>query len=197
MQIGNRKSCARTPQRTRPAPGLAVTLLVLALSWTSACSSGIPPAATSTGTATPQTTAPPARMTSPPSQGEPAEGTPGQVTIVASSTTYTVEQDIEASITNGRDDTVYTEDLRTSCTIAVLERQDQKQWTPLPDCGAERTASVLAIGPDRRRTIKITAESLDGALTPGTYRLTVQWRTAPAPEGQFGNQTHSQPFELG
>ncbi len=108
-----------------------------------------------------------------------------------------MEQDIEASITNGRDDTVYTEDLRTSCTIAVLERQDQKQWTPLPDCGAERTASVLAIGPDRRRTIKITAESLDGALTPGTYRLTVQWRTAPAPEGQFGNQTHSQPFELG
>ena len=196
MQIGDRKTCAMTHQRTRPTSVLAVTVLVVTLCWTSSCSSETPPAATPSGTATPQTTAPPPPTTSPPSQGEPAETTPGRVTLTASSTTFNLEEDIEASVANGRDATIYTEDLHTSCTIAVLERQEQKQWTPLPDCGAERAASVLAIGPDRGRTIKITAASLNGALTPGTYRLTVQWRTAPAPDGQFENETHSQPFEV-
>ena len=83
----------------------------------------------------------------------------------------------------------------------VLERRSDAEpggWVALPDCGSERLATVLAIGPGRGRTIRVDPASLAAEgqpLVPGTYRIAVHsGRTGHA--GDLPDVTRSPVFTV-
>lgn len=115
-------------------------------------------------------------------RGRAVATTPGAVTVVAVQGDFLAGGKLTAVVANGTSGDIYVQDLRTACSIAVVERETVaagQGWQPLPDCGAERLALVLPIAPGHGRTVRIDPQSLSTAgtpLVPGTYRLVVPWR---------------------
>jgi len=133
-------------------------------------------------------------------RGRVVVATPGAVTVIAVHGDFLAGGRISAIVANGTAGDIYVQDLRTACSIAVVERESdaaQHQWQPLPDCGAERLAVVLAIAPGHGRTVRIDPRSLASAgapLVPGTYRLAVPWRLAPQPGAEADSVARSASF---
>jgi len=132
--------------------------------------------------------------------GHAAATKPGSVSVTPSGTSLDSADVIVAVVANGTAHTVYVEDMHTACSIAVLERQQAGDtWEPLAYCGAERLPLVLAVGAGRGRTVSIDPAILDAAgfaLTAGTYRLSVGWRSAAQPAGVVEESVHSAAFQI-
>jgi len=176
--LGSSGAAGNSPHATTPgavAPGTATP---------SSPHSGMPTAGTSLGDG---------------KLGDPgAATTAGRVTVVPGSALFERGRPVLAVVANGTAESIYVEDLHTGCSIGVLQRQENG-WVALPDCGAERKAAVLAIGPGHGRTLAIDPASLDALGSPlvrGTYRLAVGWRTAPHPEGVDEQVSFSAPFQV-
>ena len=179
----------------------AFVVVVVGTSCASGPGPGQPTSETTTGTVTPETTLPgsPSRAPTTESLGDPVDATPGKVVLAPLMDVFEVGRAVEATASNGTAEVIYVEDLHTGCSIAVLEHRRDDRWVPLPDCGAERQAAVLAIGPGRGRSIEIEPASVadvGSPLMPGTYRLVVGWRTAPGPEGFTARRSYSSPFQI-
>ncbi|MDP9240607.1 MAG: hypothetical protein M3O55_08230 [Actinomycetota bacterium] len=122
-------------------------------------------------------------------RGRAVATTPGQVTVAGLQGDFLAGGKLTAVVANGTAGDIYVQDLRTACSIAVVERETDAtgpRWAPLLDCGAERLALVLPIAPGHGRTVRIDPQSLSAAgtpLAPGTYRLVVPWRRAPQAAG--------------
>lgn len=157
----------------------------------------------SSGTVTPMTTDPDQPTTSAAPTDEESLGklmatTSGQIVVEAAEAVFDSGQVVSGTVSNGTVETIYVEDLRTGCSIAVLQRQET-DWVSMPDCGAERMAAVRAIGPGRGRAIVIDPQSVEssgGELDSGTYRLVVAWRTTPDQQGFKDPQSYSAAFEI-
>ena len=130
---------------------------------------------------------------------------PGQITILLSEPVYPKGQWVEATVANGFAQTIYTEDSKSDCSIAILERWDGVAWQPLLDCAMGRAPLVVAIGPGQGRTVTINPLSTDfggiaGATEPafiaGTYRIKFTYRLAPEPEGEEPYEAYSKTFDL-
>lgn len=103
-----------------------------------------------------------------------------------------------ATVANGTRSAIYVEDLRTGCSIAVLERRTSSGWVPLESCGSERQQAVLEIPPQHARTIRIDPAGLAAEgqpMTGGVYRLVVPWGTSGT-AGDTGLRAVSAPFEV-
>lgn len=199
-----------SPQRRRrTAPFSAALTAGLLAAVVSACTggSGNGTAGTASGTVDPQpapsgsqSLQPPVPTGTPPGEdpGDPAQTVPGQLVVRSLAPDFNPGEPVRAEFSNGTGTTVYVENLRTACSIAVLQRLDA-DWVSLPDCGADRKAAVLAVGPGRGRSIEIPpagVEPAGSAFPSGTYRVSVAYRTEPGPEGLAEQRVHSEPFNI-
>jgi hypothetical protein len=135
---------------------------------------------------------------------EPAIGTfvsptAGAVTVVPSVDAFGHGDGVRAIVSNGRDAPVFLEDLHTGCTVAVLEMKQEATWVAQPDCGSEREASVVEVpaGLAFRFSIDPASIAAEGrSLEPGTYRLSVGWRSSAGPAGVVEQTVHSDTFRI-
>ncbi len=137
--------------------------------------------------------------------GEPVKVVRGEVLITLSAPSYREGEVIQAIIANGLDRIIYTEDLKSDCSIATLEQWDGENWQPILGCNMERLAFVFAIGPGRGRTVQINprsihfgvvADSAQPAFGAGTYRIKFTYRINRGPEGYEPNSAYSEPFPV-
>ena len=182
---------------------LVFTLLVLGVLALSACQPG---AGTQVATDPEKIAVDPDTPSYPPPQpmpedfGEPVEVIAGQVTVSLTRSGFSQGDAIELTIANGLDQTIYTEDMKTACSIAILEVQDSDTWGPLLDCGMERLPLTLAIDSGMGRVVTIDPSGMVGAMAgesspaPGTYRIRFSYRTEPGPEGEEPHSVLSDEF---
>ena len=85
--------------------------------------------------------------------GSPVAGERGRVLVTADSDTYAVGTVIRATVANGLDRTIYTEDSKTACTLGFLQRLESAGWSDITGCGLGRPPATAAIGPGLGRVI--------------------------------------------
>ena len=114
----------------------------------------------------------------------------GEVTVTVDPQEYEKGQVIIATITNGLEQTIYAEDMKTGCTLVVLELQNGDDWESLRTCAMELLPFVFAIDPGMGRTVIIDPRSDMFGLAPGelgfgpgNYRINFFYRFDPAKEG--------------
>lgn len=114
----------------------------------------------------------------------------GKVTVSVGQPAYAEGAVITVRIANGLESVVYTEDSKTDCSIAILERKDGEAWSRIAGCGVERLPAVVALGPRRVRTARIDPMSFhlgvpEGSSKPafgaGVYRIRFTFRRTPEP----------------
>jgi hypothetical protein len=115
--------------------------------------------------------------------------------------TVTVQSDrdqgrllITVTVANGLDRSIFTEDMKTACSIVHLERLVNDRWERIGDCLAERAAAVVEIGAGGDEMVTIDAGH--AGATAGTYRAVVTYRLAGGPEGEEPERAESAAFEL-
>jgi hypothetical protein len=127
---------------------------------------------------------------SPGDLGTIAEVPRGKVTVTVGQAQFAEGAVITIRIANGLETVVYTEDSKTDCSIAILERKDGEDWTRIAGCAVERLPAVVALGPRRVRTARIDPMSLhlgvpQGSAKPafgaGVYRIRFTFRRTPEP----------------
>ncbi len=133
--------------------------------------------------------------------GEPVQASPGRVTITLSAPSYAGGQVISAVIANGLDRTVYAENSKSDCSIAVIEQREGVTWQPIVACGLRLPPVTVAIGPSRGRTVTIDPSSSNfapplGQLEAGTYRLTFTYRASEKPQGEEPLAARSPAFQI-
>jgi hypothetical protein len=198
----------RRPVKISLAAAIACTVLTLA-----ACGGRQQTAPSEAGSSTSTTTeqasaessheAGKAAQTSPPvALGQPAQTEPGRVTVTPAKAIFYLDNPVAATVSNGLDQPIYTEDQKTACSIATLERRAGDSWEPILGCGYERAPSIARIAPDEVVKVEIDPRSThfggtgDPAFGEGTYRLVFAWRTEPGPEGHTPHQVTSQEFRV-
>jgi hypothetical protein len=122
-----------------------------------------------------------------PDLGAPVKTEAGKVTLTLDAKAYPMGQKIRVTVANGLDRTIYSDDMKTSCTILIVEQESAGKWSPVPGCPMERMPFSVAIGPGMGRTIEIDpgASLFDGVqpgqsgLPAGNYRIRFTFRFAP------------------
>jgi hypothetical protein len=121
------------------------------------------------------------------------------VTVTPSAPAYRPGEVIEATVVNGRGDTIYTADGRTDCSIVMLERWDGQRFVPIPACLAGRMDRLVAIGPGLGRTVRIDPGSghFGGTrLGAGTYRMALDYGLDPGRDAARPFVVHSPTLEI-
>jgi hypothetical protein len=140
-----------------------------------------------------------------PDAGVPATVQPGQVTVEMSATSYAEGEAIQGTVANGLEDTIYTEDMKSDCSIVILEQQAGEAWQPIPGCAMERAPLILALDPGHGRVVTLDPLSIhfkDGsasqapAFEAGTYRIRFTYRLEPGPEGEEPLEAFSDTFTI-
>lgn len=127
------------------------------------------------------------------------------VVITPSADAYGEGDLIAGTITNGGDQPIWTEDLKSDCSVAILERQDGTIWQPQLYCNSERlpmavtvpSRGSLAVTVNPRSTHFMVPPGAPPAVGPGTYRLSLTYRLTPGPEGDEPYRAVSAPFTIG
>lgn len=133
-----------------------------------------------------------------------AQATAG-VAITLQTPSFRVGEVIAATVTNDSPQVIWTDDLKTDCTIAVLERQDGTVWQPQLYCNLERLSAAVSLPPhaslsvtiDPRSTHFVVPPGAPPAVGPGRYRLSVPYRLTPGPEGEAPYRAVSTVFTIG
>lgn len=137
--------------------------------------------------------------------GTPSEVKPGEVTITVIVSAFANGELITATIANGLDETIYTTDTKSDCSIAILEVLEGDDWVTLIGCGMERSPIVWAIGSGRSRTVILNPFSThfgsalgdsQPAIGEGTYRIVYTYRLEPGREGEESLSAISDIFEI-
>ncbi|MDI6772680.1 MAG: hypothetical protein QME77_08845 [bacterium] len=138
--------------------------------------------------------------------GEPVV-VPGKVTLSLGVRSLGPGDLIRIAVVNGLRQTIYTEDMKSDCSIVLLERYSGGAWQPLPGCALGRAPRVVAIAPGQVRPVEINPRSihfLSGApkepgrspIGAGTYRIRFGYRLARGPEGEETHVVHSELFRV-
>jgi hypothetical protein len=107
----------------------------------------------------------------------------GKVTVTTTAHSYAVGGVITASIANGLDRAVYTDDFKTACSIATVQRLDAGMWTDITGCRLGRPTMTVKIAAGLGRSVTfdpysfhLTAGKAGPAFGPGTYRVKFTYR---------------------
>ena len=110
---------------------------------------------------------------------------------------------IQATVHNGMDRPVYTEDFKTACSIVILQRQDGESWTDITGCRLGRPTATVAIEPGMSQPVELDPASFhltDNPSQPGfgagTYRVKLTFRTDPAVGGPDPLAAYSPAFPV-
>jgi hypothetical protein len=90
---------------------------------------------------------------------------------------YLSKDIIVATITNGSEKRIQTEDLKSFCTIVDLQREENGRWVNTGQCLLARTPLPVNINPGE--TLKVELQPIGivpGANEPGVYRLALTFR---------------------
>jgi hypothetical protein len=135
--------------------------------------------------------------------GSPVAVAKGEVSVVVGAGDYAVGAVIRATVANGLDRAVYTEDFKTACSIAFLQRRDGAAWTSIVGCRLGRPTATVAIGPGLGRTVEfdpasfhLTSRTQGPAFAAGRYRVTFTYRLEPRPGGEDPLAAHSPEFTI-
>jgi hypothetical protein len=140
-----------------------------------------------------------------PDEGVPMHVQPGKLTVTLNASSYSSGVALTATIANGTDRTVYTADMKSDCSIMIVERQDGGSWQPLPGCNERRAPATIAVGPRLGRTATINPLSANFGVAPGSstpafsagiYRIKFTYRLELEPEGEEPNEVYSNSFEI-
>jgi hypothetical protein len=94
---------------------------------------------------------------------------------------------------------IFTDDQKSDCTVALLERRTGENWVGLRACGAERAPSVVRLDPGVVHVARIDLGSENfrpQPATPGTYRVVVGYRRAAGPSGEEPESAVSATFAV-
>ena len=135
--------------------------------------------------------------------GEPMAVVSGQVTVTVSAGSFGIGEAIEVVVANGLDQTLYTADMKTGCTIFTLEKWETGIWQAVAGCPMQRAPLVFALAPGYgyRATLDPKSDFFGAspqapAFTEGTYRIRFSHRLAPEPEGEEPLTVYSQEFKI-
>ena len=164
------------------------------------------PSSTASGTVSPE---PPGRTTAATSttpgasSGARPTGKPGAVTVTTTRSSYRPGEVINVSVVNRGDQSVYSEDQKTDCSIVVLERLTGERWETVTGCGAERAPRVVEVRPGATHTVRIdpTSTNFQGGgggptVRAGTYRIGFTYRMAAGPQGVEPERVRSPAFMI-
>jgi hypothetical protein len=168
-----------------------------------------PPSSTTSGTVSPEpprtaggTAAAPSTKPSPVSGAKPA-GKPGAVTVATTLNSYREGEVITVTVANGRDQSIYSEDQKTDCSIVSLEHLAGDRWETVTGCGAERAPLIVELRRGATHSVRIDPTSTnfqggDGspAARAGTYRIVFTYRLAAGPEGVEPERVVSPTFRI-
>jgi hypothetical protein len=126
--------------------------------------------------------------------GTPAPVRKGEVTVTPAARGYAVGHVVRATVANGMDRAVYTEDFKTDCAIAFLQRHEPGGWVDVLGCRLGRPTLTVAIGPGMGRDVAFDPRGVHLAGGPGgtgtgpgfgagTYRVRFTYRLEPDPGG--------------
>jgi hypothetical protein len=142
-------------------------------------------------------------QTSPPvALGTPGQTKPGQVAITPAKAVFSLGNPVAATVGNGLDKAIYTEDQKTACSIAILERWAGNSWEPIVGCGYERAPSIVRVAPGEVVKVEIDPRSThfggtgDPAFGEGKYRFVFAWRAERGPEGHTTGHVTSEEFRV-
>lgn len=153
-----------------------------ALAAVTGCGGASDPTAEASGAAT-VTTVDPATTASAQPPGQPSSGTPvpvtaGKVDVRLSKTSYRIGEAVQATVGNGSDKPIHTEDFKTDCSIVTLQRLDSGTWKDIEGCVLGRPTATITIGTGLGQTVTINPNSVhlrDGGnrigFAEGTYRV--------------------------
>jgi hypothetical protein len=142
---------------------------------------------------------------SPDELGRPGDVKRGQVTVSMEQAKYKEGAVVSARIANGLDGTIYAEDSKSDCSIAMLERREGETWSRVPGCSVERIPAIVAIGPGRTRTASIdplsrhfgvTSGSPKPAFGAGLYRIRFSYRLKPEASASDPPAVFSETFRI-
>ena len=180
------------------------TMMLLSLLFALACQFPASPNGTTTSPVQPEP-APAPEATSQANQEQPPATLLGASVVVAP-TAPSPGQTIAVTVTNRLDRTIYTEDMKTDCSIVVLELLIGDSWEPLIACGMERKPLVVAIKPGETRTVWIDPRSTNFGVAPGgvdlgfgvgVHRIRFSYRLETEPEGDEPFKVYSPSFQIG
>jgi hypothetical protein len=127
----------------------------------------------------------------------------GKVTVTVGQPQFAEGAVLTIRIANGLESVVYTEDEKTDCSIAILERKEGDEWSRIAGCGLERLPAVVALGPRRVRTARIDPRSFhlgapegSPAFGAGLYRIRFTFRRTPEPRGVEPEAVLSDTFRI-
>ena len=129
--------------------------------------------------------------------------TKGAVSVASGADRYPVGAPIRASVANGLDRAVYTEDFKTACSIVILQRHDGGTWTDILGCQLGRPTATVTIGPGQGRAVELdpssfhlTTDAGGPGFGAGTYRVKFTYRVEPAPRGEDQLTAYSPEFAI-
>jgi hypothetical protein len=128
-----------------------------------------------------------------------------KVTLKVSESSYKKGERIVARVANGLQYSIYTEDMKTDCSIVTLEHWAGSRWQPLLNCGMERLTSIVRIEAGQAVRVEIQMASSNVGANPGgqkvplgmnKYRLKFTYRFSPGPEGFEPEVVYSDVFSI-
>ncbi|HEV8558150.1 MAG TPA: hypothetical protein VGR06_17390 [Actinophytocola sp.] len=136
--------------------------------------------------------------------GSPVPFVAGEVSVKLDAGEYRVGGKIRVTVSNGMDRPVYTEDFKTVCSIAILQRKDGGGWTDITGCALGRPTVTVTIGPGLGQRIEIDPASFHltrggpggPAFGAGTYRVKFTYRGEPTLGGEDPFTAYSPEFTI-
>lgn len=115
-----------------------------------------------------------------------------RVTLTSYAASYRKGERIVATVANGLQHPIYTEDMKTDCSIVTLEYWDGTWWQPVLNCGMERLPAIAKIEAGQTVKVEIGTESSHFGASPTAQkrapgvdkcRLKFTYWFTPGPEG--------------
>jgi hypothetical protein len=136
--------------------------------------------------------------------GKPMSVTPGQVVVTLDRGTYRVGEVVTVTVMNGLDQPVYADDMKSACSIVILQQRQGQDWVSVTGCGMERAPFARGIGPGMGREILLdpndpifaTATGHGPAFGAGTYRVAFKYRLDPTRDIPDSLVRYSQTFTV-
>jgi hypothetical protein len=102
---------------------------------------------------------------------------------------------VTATVANNGQRAIFADDMKTDCSIVVLQRQDGENWIGFATCGMERAPQTVAVLPGEHRRVALRlAADVTGS---GSFRVIFRFRLNRQPEGSEAELVTSPMFMVG
>jgi hypothetical protein len=102
-----------------------------------------------------------------------------RVTVNPDKNSYGVADAITAVITNGLNQPITVEDMKSYCTIIRLQRQDGGNWEDVGECLMRRRSFMVTIGAgETRRITLLPGQNANTQKRTGVYRMLLDYAVA-------------------